>query len=378
MHKVDGNLELLEMEKKSGSAVCNSMPIIMWLESTSRCNLKCITCPRTYLPFFKGKDLEDEVIGIVKAEMFPYLRFLNLHDFGEPMLAKNLEYLFDEAVKNNINISLSTNGMLLTEKWIRKFLEHGIRFWISLDGTREETFQKIRRGASLQEVIEGIRLFNRLKEAEYKGSGSSISLVFVALKSNISELPGLVSFAKELNIASLKVQHFNFSIQDLSMRRESLRYDKQLANHYFMLAKKKADELGLNLEVSLYEERVKKEPRGTGYRFPMRCFAPWEKIVIRANGDVAPCCGSGEIMGNIKKTPFRHLWNSGKYKKLRRSINTNFPPLDCRNCVQANGINAGNPENTKCSEPLGYRLGIFFEHKFKLARYGYQYLKYYL
>lgn len=375
------NLLELEKEKKSGALVCKSRPIIMWLESTSRCNLKCITCPRTYLPFFKGKDLDPQVFEIVKRELFPYLQLACLHDFGEPLLAKKFEAIFDETIKNNIEVSITTNGTLLTEKWLRKFLQHGTQFSLSMDGASESSFNRIRKGAHFKKLIDIVKLFNKLKATEYSGSKSNISIFFVALKSNIKELPELIDLAKDLDIRNVRVMQFNISIHPPNIRKESLRYHKRLANNYFMLAKNKAREYGVNFQVRFFENNEKKKEKTSenieSYRFPQKCFAPWEKIIIRANGDIIPCCDSGEIMGNIKNKEFEKIWNGKKYRNFRRRINTNFPPLDCRNCVQLGGMNAGNPENTKYSESSIQRLVYFIEDKMNLIKLAYYFLRYY-
>lgn len=375
------NSENLEKAKKMGALVCDARPKMMWLESTSRCNLKCITCPRTYLPFFKGKDLEGRVFDIIKEELFPYLNMIFLNGFGEPMMAANFEYFFDEAVKSDIKVSFNTNGMFLTEKWIRKFLANNICFNVSLDGAREQTFQKIRKGANFRKIITSLELFNKLKENEYKDTEASVSIFFVALRSNIKELTEIINIAKRLNISDVLIQYFNASaIHPLSVQKESLKYDKKLANSQLALAKEKADEAGVNLEISFYNTgEVKKiyNVKSSGSRFPRKCFMPWESISVRANGDVTPCCASGEIMGNIVRDGFWDVWNGAKYRRFRRRINTDFPPLDCRNCVQTFGINAGNPQNTKPFETLGYKIFYFFEHKYRFLKFVYHYLRYY-
>ncbi|MDP2924176.1 MAG: radical SAM protein [Candidatus Omnitrophota bacterium] len=378
------NLLELEKEKKSGALTCKSRPIIMWLETTSRCNLKCIICPRTYLPFFKGKNLSADVFEVVKNNSFPYLKKVYLHCFGEPMLTNSFEYILEEAIKNNIDVSFATNGMFLTERLIRKFLEHDISFSISLDGAREETVKKIRRGVNFNRIIANIKMWNELKETEYKTSRASISLLCVALRSNIEELPELIVLANNLNIYDVHIRQFRLSIQSFSVWKESLGRHKKLANRYFLEAKNKAKQLGINLHVNFYDIKDSKTPKifykakNPGHRFCQKCFTPWEKIIIRTNGDITPCCGSGEIMGNIKKDDFEKIWNGKKYQNFRRRINTNFPPLDCRNCVQATGITGGNPEDAKYSEPLSHSIIYFFEHKLKLTRYINSYLKDYL
>jgi radical SAM protein with 4Fe4S-binding SPASM domain len=383
-NKIQNDL-LLQREKRSGTKVCQAKPTAMWLESTSRCNLRCISCPRTYLPFFKGKDLYEVVFEAVKEELFPFLKKIYLQSFGEPMMSTRFEDLMGEAIIRKMPVTFCTNGMFLNEKWIRKFLEHNISFSISIDGARSQTMKKIRPGTDLRRIVNSIELFNKLKAEEYPDSTASITIFTVALKSNIEEMSELVTLANRLKIDNIAIQQLVYNlVHPLRIRKELLTLCKKLANKHFMEAKTIADELGVNLRVKLFEtesSKISKDrllPKSVKYRFPKMCFAPWERILVRVNGDITPCCNSAEIMGNIHKDGFWKVWNGRKYKLFRSKINTNLPPLDCRNCVQTFGINQGNAENTKHYERIGQKTYYFFEKQKKIFKYGYHYFKNYI
>jgi len=383
-NKSQNNLLSLK-EKQSGTIICQAKPTIMWLESTSRCNLRCISCPRTYLPFFKGKDLYEEVFETVKKELFPFLNLIHLESFGEPMMSTRFEYLMSEAIARNIQVTFCTNGMFLNEKWIRNFLEHDISFAISFDGARAQTMKKIRPGKDFRKIINSIMAFNRLKEEEYPDSKASIRFLTLALKSNIEELPELITLANRLNINNIFIRQLIYSlVHPLRIRNELLKYHKILANKNFVAAKRRAEELGMNLSVRLFDiepaETLKDRvlPKKATYRFPRKCFAPWERILVRVNGDITPCCSSGEIRDNIQKDGFWKVWNGRKCRSFRSRINTNLPPLDCRNCVQSDGINQGNADNSRRHENMSQRTCYFFEKQKKILKYGYHYLKDYI
>ena len=376
---------LLQKEKWSGTIVCQAKPTSMWLESTSKCNLRCISCSRTYLPFFKGKDLYEEVFETVKKELFPFLTQIHLQGFGEPMMSTRFEYLMYEAIIRNIQATFCTNGMFLNEKWIRKFLEHNISFSISIDGARAQTMKKIRPGTDLRKIINSIELFNKLKEEEFPDSKASIKINSLALKSNIEEISELITLANRLKIYNIVIRPLISSlVHPLRIRKELLKYYKNLANRNFLAAKSRAEELGINLSVKLFEtEPFKKSKdrlssKNATYRFSKKCFAPWARILVRVNGDVTPCCSSGEIMGNIQKDGFWKVWNGRKYRSFRNRINTNLPPLDCRNCVQLAGLSQGNADNSKRYENTSQRAYYFFERQKKFLNYGYHYLKNYI
>ena len=52
-----------------------------------------------------------------------------------------------------------------------------------------------------------------------------------------------------------------------------------------------------------------------------RCNQPWQRLYIRGNGDVTPCCAmfsSYLKLGNIKESSLYDLWNSNLAKELRK------------------------------------------------------------
>ena len=63
---------------------------------------------------------------------------------------------------------------------------------------------------------------------------------------------------------------------------------------------------------------------------------------IFVDGDVTPCCGQNEAnqrdwqhktsLGNALKKPFREIWYSPKYVRLRKMIRANKTPPECANC----------------------------------------------
>ena len=56
---------------------------------------------------------------MITVAKYPVLKFTTKYFF---VVLTLVEYFFNEAIKNNIDVSLSTNGMFLTEKWIRKYM----------------------------------------------------------------------------------------------------------------------------------------------------------------------------------------------------------------------------------------------------------------
>lgn len=83
----------------------------IYLEVTNSCNLDCPFCTNN-----KGnRFLTIEEIKNILPQIKKYSDNIYLHVLGEPLLHPNINEIFDEAEKNNLNINLVTNGTLLNE-----------------------------------------------------------------------------------------------------------------------------------------------------------------------------------------------------------------------------------------------------------------------
>ena len=52
-----------------------------------------------------------------------------------------------------------------------------------------------------------------------------------------------------------------------------------------------------------------------------RCFVPWLEAEILPNGDVTPCSDRPDlIVGNVRKEPFKEIWNNDAYRSFRRAM----------------------------------------------------------
>ena len=100
------------------------------------------------------------------------------------------------------------------------------------------------------------------------------------------------------------------------------------------------------------------------------CLFPWKSsFVDPSNGDVFPCCPSSEI-GNIKKDPFKNIWNNTEYKNLRRDILKGKAGSKCEKCIFAdlnnvNHIEAHIADGAKEPELLSW-LSLYKKNKGKL------------
>lgn len=68
------------------------------------------------------------------------------------------------------------------------------------------------------------------------------------------------------------------------------------------------------------------------------CIDPWSLLLIKASGDVLPCCHSKPI-GSIINQNIEDIINSGQLHEYRTGLLTGNLTISCRNC----------PARRKCS-----------------------------
>ncbi|MFQ5825782.1 MAG: GTP 3',8-cyclase MoaA [Dehalococcoidia bacterium] len=128
---------------------------------TDRCNLRCIYCmPPEGIHLLPREDIlsYEEIHRVVRAAVELGITRIRLTG-GEPLVRDGFSRLVAliariEGIKD---LSLTTNGILLS-RWAARLKAAGVgRVNVSLDSLREERFREMSRGGRLRDVLRGIR-----------------------------------------------------------------------------------------------------------------------------------------------------------------------------------------------------------------------------
>lgn len=147
-------------------------------------------------------------------DALPEVERITLQGLGEPLLAPNLERMIAHARARVAEVGFNTNGMLLTRESARGLVVSGLSWLhVSLDGAKAETYESIRDGASFERVCENVTGLVEVMR-ELGADRPRLSMVFVAMRRNVRELPGLVRLVHELGVGRLFVQNLSYSFSD--------------------------------------------------------------------------------------------------------------------------------------------------------------------
>ncbi len=305
------------------------------LDISGNCNLSCEAC------CFREKYGEK---GIMSLETFYKLKGLfskisgvELQCNAEPLLNPNIGEII-KSIKNenkNIQTSLVTNGTLLNEKNASILLESGIdKISISVDSCKKELFEKLRKGANFETVINNIRNTVNLKNKI--NDKCKIGVVTVSSKSNIYQLKNILELIKKLKVDSWIINGLEAYDEEAEKIALYGNEENPEAENIFKELKSEADKCKIELlfpelKIASYKDCVLNS-----------CLIHW-------NGDVSPCPGLSYerkiysfgrnltrpkvVFGNINNKNIFEIWEEKEYKIFRKKLREGDFPDFCKNCL---------------------------------------------
>lgn len=326
----------------------NIAPSVVFIEVTNHCNLRCQTCPRTFLDREKLKSLSlDEFISI--ADQFPNMQRALLHGIGEPLLNQELPEMIRCLKKRGVEVIINSNGTLLTADQQEDLLLSGLdEYRCSIDGARDETYAKIRGANLLSKVLMGLEGLVNTK-IQLGVDHPRISIWCVVTRDNLEELPELVRIAARVGVEEVYVQRMVFFA-----REPQLQYGMAGEEHAIFNHKNDRQEAILH-ECTQLSAKLGIDFRASGARDPInslaaarsddfapwqQCLRPWTTAYVTVNGNCLPCCISpfathnyrSLILGNLFDRPFAEIWNDTRYKDFRSKLLSESPHEACSSC----------------------------------------------
>lgn len=287
----------------------------LWLEITSRCNLRCLHCyadARTHIP---EDELTSEEWKTIIKEAFEIgcrqIQFIG----GEPTTRKDFLELLKFSVQYPFDfIEIFSNLNHLDDEMIETIEANKVCVASTLYSCKRETHDAITQvKGSYDRTLSTI---SRLKEREIK-----VRVETIAMKQNQHELDGTVEFLKSLGLKSKSPDPVRPSGRgrNLDLIPDSLpeKYSKTMREPDFCV---KRDKFVRNM-------------------FYNSCWA--SKVNIASNGDIMPCImGRDFVVGNIRVVSLREAverevmekaWSLSKDKiTICSSCEYRYACHDCR------------------------------------------------
>ncbi len=320
------------------SIVSSRVPPNLEISLVTQCNLNCVHCisrETRKVARRMGPIIRDAVRSWARsgALQTAYTDFSGDIFWADARFGGELDFL----ISLDIPFHVDTNGTHLSLDAINKVLASKVTsINISIDAANPETYKRIRKGSPHLDTIFGN--MKMLSERRYVLGRHDVPLsaAFVAMRSNIEELPEFIMKVKSAGFDAVRTIHMQAYTSD--MDHESLWHDQELFNNVRESAIEVANTIGIDIFIDRpFDDRD--DQIGTSF-----CTLPWRAAYLLGNGDVLACCVPGLRMGNLNEQSMEEIWNGQKYQALRRAVNSDNRPASCRAC----------PFVRKTNNPLSY------------------------
>lgn len=252
---------------------------------------------------------KEEEAKVRDLEKLPRMRFTNITG-GEPFLREDIEDIVKVIKKKSKRIVISTNGFF-TEKIINLVKKNGdIGIRISMEGLSKanDELRGIKNGFD-----RGLRTLIELKHIGMKDIGFGITVS----DKNAGDLLVLYKLACAMKVEfATAIVHNSYYFHKM---------DNEIINKEFV-----ADEFRKLVEEFLKTKTIKNWYRAYfnygvinyihGGKRPLPCEAGTELFYMDPFGEIRPCNGMEESMGNIKEKTFGEIWSSEKAKRIREKV----------------------------------------------------------
>jgi radical SAM protein with 4Fe4S-binding SPASM domain len=316
------------------------LPPHVQLESTTACNLNCITCPRASL-IEKPRTMSFQSFKRVYDQIRPSR--MNLSGLGEPLANADIFRISSYASDGGTLVNLPTN-FSLAGGLLGKIIDSGIsQFKVSIDAATRDTYLKTRGCDLFEEIVGSIEKLNAMK-AEAGVRRPEVRFNFAVQKENIDELVDIIHLASRLDVRVVYYQQLEFI--DLEDRKPALvgGLNSETLSKHLAAASEAARAKGIetNLktwvrDLALYANKI--ESVGRFESNTRTCYFPWFSTYIEVNGDVRPCPHfmfrqNEGIMGNVFEQRFEQIWNGRAYREVRRELRAHRRPFaPCETCI---------------------------------------------
>jgi len=329
------NLRLSQKEYEEQQVYLYSRPRCLGLVLGNACNIDCIHCYQAKT----GDNLlrPPEIAAELRRELrgfYPFASTLRIQG-GEVFAIRGFRELIDDVAQvcERPIVSISTNGTLIDEEWAERIVRTPFsNVTVSIDGGTQATYNRLRKGADLDEVLRNIDRIQRWK-AKLSSPMPYLDSFFVIMRSNFREIPQYLELMVQHGMMDVALQTMELSrentgrhptleadesvneigeVEELrAILREVLpRYRKSFRMVRLSGLQTLFENHGLNGDfLEEGEKSLYPDSDGLSEGAFELCPNPWTTLFLVENGD-AHLCFISQAIGNLYSEPLSALWNS--------------------------------------------------------------------
>ncbi len=305
-------------------------PVYMEISPSGVCNHRCIYCALDYMKyqrrFLDKRILKERITELGRLG----LKSIMYAGEGEPLVHKEIANIIDHTKKSGIDVSITTNGVLLNEELTDKILCNVEWIKVSVDAATCDTYAKIHRTkpADFDTVIKNMSY--AVKSRSLSGFKCALGMQFLLLPENQKEAVLLAEIARDIGMDYLVIKPYSQHFFSKTDRYRSIKY-----NDYVHLADELSSISTEEFNVIFRVNTMNKWDEGTRNYDNCHALPFWS--YIDAGGNVWGCSAylSDErfCYGNINESCFKEIWESEKRQNSLRWVESELDTCQCRlNC----------------------------------------------
>lgn len=296
------------------------------IDFSTCCNLSCYYCLRDFVS--KGSIIKKEELQPILDYIYEYCLEYHVYEIsiqpwgGEPLLAFDLILFMDDYFKKHqikANISIQTNGTLLSEKRCIELQKRNISLGISIDGNAyiHNLHRPFFNGNdSYKETLNAIKLIRKIYDHD-------VATISVITKHSIEHIVSSITSLSEAGVGKIKfnIVHPNSDAFPLEDVPDKLDIEKMYEAEIKTLIQLNRD------GKTIYDTNINDRLINllVGYNGELchsfGCLGGYKFVTVARNGDIYPCelVGHEQVkIGNISQGDLHHqimlsIYNGNHY-----------------------------------------------------------------
>lgn len=269
-------------------------PLFVSWQLTKDCNLACVHCctdsaPGRALPDQLSKSEALEVAGRIVELGVPYVMLCG----GEPTLVPHFWDVAEALGAGGVRLKVETNGQLFGPAEAERLAKLPVRsLQISLDADDEETYRKVRPGASLAKAHAAIRAA--------RAQDLPVEVTFAPTRGNIHHIRAVLKRAERLGVFRLNSgELMKLGTAEKLWDRVEPSAEQYAAFFDFLESAESPVELCF-------------EPRNLLRELAASAAAPPQTLLLLSNGDVRLHPALPYFAGNVRDLDLSALWRASR------------------------------------------------------------------
>jgi radical SAM protein with 4Fe4S-binding SPASM domain len=292
------------------STHCHEAPLLLEIDTSNICNLRCLTCMRG-----RGDHQQEKTEFLRLADFktiidkMPQLNTVQFCGSSETTLNRELPDMINYAKNHGAKkVEMFTNGTMLKGQVLKRLVNSKLDFLkVSVDGGNQETYKRV-RGFDLTSVIRNVRQF-------HERSSIPIGIESVLSNYTVDSIGGLPDVVHSMGGSFLEIRLLNWV--DPNMETNSIYNIPRLVKiREFM--KKSCNKLKIQLAMPLPDETI------------CNGCTTFTELYVDYRGNVSPCYFLNRTpIGNLIRDSFEDVWNGQNIKKYRQNFLEDKATPDC-------------------------------------------------